>query len=123
MNYQESVNEFMQVCFGPEISANKRERNFRFLEESIELAQACGTTKEEALLLVDCVFNRPLGEPIQEVGGVMVTLAALCNAHEIGMESAGEKELNRVYTIIDKIRAKWKAKQIKDGPLPGNLNI
>jgi hypothetical protein len=51
------------------------------------------------------------------VGGVMVTLAALCYANEQSMEDAGEKELKRIWTKVDQIRAKQAAKP-KHSPLP-----
>jgi hypothetical protein len=108
----------MQACFGPEISSDKTERNHRFVEEALELAQSCGCTASEAHQLVDYVFGRPVGEPSQEVGGVMVTLAALCLAHGMSMEQAGRVELARVWTKVEAIRAKQAAKP-KHSPLPG----
>lgn len=71
------------------------ERRHRFLEEAIELAQASGCTREDARIIVDYVFDRPAGAQEQEVGGVMVTLAALCNALKLTMSDAGDKELAR----------------------------
>ena len=38
----------------------------RFLEEALELVQACGATASEAHQLVDYVYGRPVGEPAQE---------------------------------------------------------
>ena len=46
--------------------------------------------------LVDYVWSRPIGEPEQEVGGVMVTLAAYCLAADLDMHAAGETELARI---------------------------
>lgn len=114
---QPRVAEWMQACFGPEISADRIERNHRFIEEALELVQACGCTKSEAQQLVDYVFDRPQGDINQEVGGVMVTLAALCLANGFDMHAAGETELARVWTMIEKIRAKQAAKP-KHSPLP-----
>lgn len=118
MTFQAAVYEWMLRCFGAEISADKTERNHRFLEESLELVQSLGTTKEEALKLVDYVYGRPVGEPHQEVGGTMVTLAALCQANGMSMEIAGDVELSRCWEKIDQIRAKQAAKP-KMSPLPG----
>jgi hypothetical protein len=100
----------MTACFGPVISADVTERNHRFLEEALELVQSTGCTASEAHQLVDYVFNRPIGEPAQELGGVMVTLAALANASNLNMDIAAETELLRAWEIIDKIRAKAAAK-------------
>jgi NTP pyrophosphatase (non-canonical NTP hydrolase) len=117
MKFQKSVNRWVIACFGPKIARDKVERNHRFLEESIELVQSTGCTKEEALQLVDYVYGRPVGETAQEVGGVMNTLAALCTAHDIDMLEAGEIEIERCWTKVEKIRAKQAAKP-KFSPLP-----
>lgn len=130
-HFQDAVDAFMQACFGAAISADRPERSHRFVEESLELGQALGCTREAAHQLVDYVFSRPVGEPRQEVGGVMVTLAALCNANsvdegggrialDLDIETCGEEELARCWTIIDRIREKRLTKP-KLGPLPGGL--
>jgi hypothetical protein len=116
--YQGRVHDWMMACFNDEIAFSVRERNHRFLEEAIELVQAQGCTKHEALQLVDYVFGREAGEPVQEVGGVLVCLAALCTASRIEMSEAGERELARIWTKVEKIRAKHAAKP-QFSPLPG----
>lgn len=115
--FQQRVQPWMMACFGPEISADVAERNHRFLEEALELVQACGCTASEAHQLVDYVFGRPVGDKQQEVGGVMVTLAALCLAQGLDMHAAGEVELARIWTKVEAIRAKQAAKP-KHSPLP-----
>jgi len=115
--FQHRVKHWMFACFGPAISDDKVERNHRFLEEALELVQACGCTASEAHQLVDYAFGRPAGEPGQEVGGVMVTLAALCLAHQLEMHGAADIELSRVWEKIDVIRAKQAAKP-RHSPLP-----
>lgn len=117
MDFQKRVDEWLIACFGEKIARDKIERNHRFLEEALELVQAVGCTKDEALQLVDYVFDRPKGDPDQEVGGVMNTLAALCLSHDINMQEAGDREMDRVWTKIEKIRAKQAAKP-KFSPLP-----
>lgn len=121
MNLQYRVGQWMLACFGDAIAKDKSERNHRFLEEALELAQACGASKDEALLLVDYVYGRPLGEPGQEVGGVLLTLSALCNARGIDMDRAGEREIERVDTpeMIARIRQKQATKPASS-PLPGD---
>lgn len=116
-SYQNRVSEWVIECFGLDIAKDIPERNHRFLEESLELVQSTGCTKEDAIKLVDYVYGRPWGEPSQEVGGVMVTLAALCNALQLNMTVNGETELSRVWTKIDKIREKQALKP-KFSPLP-----
>ena len=116
-SFQGRVQPWMMACFGAEISADGAERNHRFLEESLELVQACGCTASEAHQLVDYVYGRPVGERAQEVGGVMVTLAALCLAQGLNMHAAGDTELARIWTKVEAIRAKQATKP-KHSPLP-----
>jgi len=115
--FQQRVLPWMMACFGEAISNDLQERNHRFFEEATELVQSTGMTRSEAHQLVDYVYGRPLGEPAQEVGGVMVTLAALCLAAKMDMHAAGETELARIWTKVEQIRAKQAAKP-KHSPLP-----
>ena len=100
VKFQDRVQPWMLECFGKEIASDSVERNHRFIEESLELVQACGATARECHQLVDYVFGRPAGEKDQEVGGVMVTLAALCLAQGLGMHEAGERELERTESSL-----------------------
>ena len=109
-SFQRRVWQWIVACFPESAHRDIGERNHRFLEEALELAQANGCTMEEAYQLVGYVFDRPSGDPRQEAGGVMVTLAALCNAVEIDMNDAGEHELDRNWARIDRIRQKQAAK-------------
>ena len=117
--FQLDVAEWAKQAFGEEIAKDKIERNHRFLEEALELVQSLDCTREEAHQLVDYVFNRPVGDPPQEVGGVTVTLAALCAANNLHMAECSEVELNRIQQpyIMEKIRAKQAAKP-NYSPLP-----
>ena len=115
--FQTRVYPWLLACFGEAISNDVIERNHRFIEEALELVQSLGATREECHQLVDYVFGRPAGEPPQEVGGVMVTLAALCLANSMDMHTAGERELERIWTKVEQIRAKQAAKP-KHSPLP-----
>lgn len=115
--FQRRVSKWMDACFGPMISGDKEERNHRFLEEALELVQACGCTKSEANQLVDYVYGRPDGDLDQEVGGVMVTLAALCLAQDTSMKQCGWNELDRIWEKIEEVRAKQATKP-KHSPLP-----
>lgn len=102
---------------------NKQERNQRFLEEALELVQSLDMDKETAHKLVDYVFNRPRGEPKQELGGVMNTLAILAETNSMSMWADGEAELVRCWNNIDKIREKQKAKPKLTGNTPNLILI
>lgn len=77
--YQQRVRQWVLECFNPIIADDMTERSFRFLEEALELCQSIGCTREQAARLVEYVYGREAGRKGQEVGGVMVTLAALCS--------------------------------------------
>jgi len=96
------------------------ERVARFGEEALELQQALGQTRDEAHALVDYVHDRPIGEPAQEMGGTMTTLALLGVVAGLDMVECGETELARCSTphVLAKIRAK-RATRHGRGPLPG----
>lgn len=122
---QTLVRRWCVRAFGQEVADNHRERNHRFLEEALELGQSLGCSQEDAHVLVDYVYGRPQGTPGQEVGGVMITLAALCGAHpNLSIDVEAKLELARINRpeILEKIRRKQAAK-VKDiplSPLPGN---
>ena len=110
-DFQNGVDKWMDACFGPVIKADQLERADRFIEEALELTQTMpGFNADRAHALVDYVFSRDVGEQPQEVGGVMVTLAALCNTIGINIDEAADRELARVWTKVEKIRAKQAAK-------------
>jgi len=117
--FQQRVKPWLVECFGEAMAFDRQGRSHRFLEEALELVQSAGCTASEAHQLVDYTFGRPIGEPSQEVGGVMVTLAALCLANGLDMHANGETELARVNepATLLKIRAKQKAKP-QFSPLP-----
>jgi hypothetical protein len=116
-NFQERVHYWVEAAFGTKAAQDKMERVHRFIEEALELAQSLGCTRIEAHQLVEYVFDRPSGEPLQELGGTMTTLAALSAINGFNMDEAGENELVRMWEVIEKIRAKQAAKP-KHSPLP-----
>jgi hypothetical protein len=107
----------MAACFGPNVALDRVERLHRFLEEALELAQSAGCSRQDAASLVNYVFARPPGDLHDEVGGVMVTLAGLCEASGVDMADAGERELARVWNRTEEIRAK-RARKPVGSPLP-----
>ena len=115
--FQRRVAEWMAVCFPPAVCADREERTHRFLEEALELAQASGCLRADAYRLVDYVFSREMGRVEVEVGGVMVTLAALCSAFEVDMTVAADRELERNWSRIEAIRRK-QASRPERSPLP-----
>lgn len=107
------VRKWVEKTFGSEIADSKLERNFRFLEESLELVQSLGMTKEQILTLVDYTMARPAGEPEQELGGVLVTLMALCGANNLGPDEAFSRDMKYCEDNADYIKSKRDKKPIE----------
>ena len=116
--FQSRVRKWMNECFDLHVRGDVRERGDRLLEETLELLQSHGYDKARVATLVEYVYGRPVGDPPQEVGGVMVTLAAYCGATGLDMHQCGETELERIWTKIPEIRAKQASKRGMHTPLP-----
>lgn len=123
ISLQDRVGKWLSDCFGDAIAYSQIERCYRFFEEAGELVQSLGMPEEKAIDLIKYVYGRSKGEPFQEVGGVMITLAALCHAANLDMVQDGEKEFNRINLpeVIEKIRRKHNDKKLRipDSALPG----
>lgn len=76
---QHDVARWINQVFGLDWLISKEERGCRVLEEALELAQAMGVSHLQAVDLARQVYNKPIGEISQELGGVMHTLLA-CHA-------------------------------------------
>lgn len=103
-SYQQGVARWMDEVFGADTASDVTERSMRFLEEALELVQALGLSHKQCALVSDYVFNRPVGDPPQEVGGTMVTLAGLCEKTGIDMGHEAIKEYLRIDTPEMKVR-------------------
>ena len=103
--------DWLLTCFGLK-AEDRLERSDRLLEEVLELLQANGYPQARADAISRYVYLRPAGRPNQELGGVMLTIAGYAGAHGLDMDQAGEMELARVWTKIDKIRAKQALKPV-----------
>jgi hypothetical protein len=110
--YQRRVVDWLRRSFGDATTDDLRERRLRFLEEALELHQACGGTVGELSTLAAHVHDRPAGEPGQEIGGVVLCLAALATAVGVDVETAMTNEIERVELRTDEVRAKHAAKPL-----------
>jgi NTP pyrophosphatase (non-canonical NTP hydrolase) len=93
-------------------SLSIRERCRRFLEEALELVQACGISQDEAQAILDYVYKRSKGEVSQEIGGVMVSLFALADIVKYDAMECASIELDRIESpeVQVKCREKQRAK-------------
>lgn len=115
--FQEAVSLWMRATFSKPIVFDRVERGDRALEELLELLQSHDYPFERIPMLVEYVRNRPKGSPNQELGGVLITLAAYANATYLSMDIAAHMELLNVWQKQELIREKQKSKP-KDSPLP-----
>lgn len=115
---QRDVDDWLVACIGIETRNNQSERIFRFLEEALELAQACGVTREEVAVLTAYTFNRPIGEVHQELAGTGVTLFALATAYGFDLNQEVADEITRVSDPAIMARIRAKALAAPKGPLP-----
>lgn len=115
------VAHLRHVCDEVDDPTDLPERRDRFAEEALELFQSLGGTHAAALALVGYVFGRPAGQPRQEFGGAMTTLAGLAAYAGEDLVVCGEAELARTWdaAVVAKIRRK-RANRHGRGPLPGN---
>jgi hypothetical protein len=82
-----------------------RERVMRLFEESVELAQAEGITREMLERQIAHVFGRPMGIPEQEAAGVAVCLLGWCGVRGHRFMDLAKAELERIEAKpIDQIR-------------------
>lgn len=118
MTMQQQVDEWMRATFSDAVCRDPIERSYRFMEESVELAQAAGCSHERALELVEYVYGRPQGDTAKEVGDVLITLAALCNTFDIDMDDQFNHQQCENWKNKDRILAKHIRKPIISA-LPG----
>src|ERR1700687_2889410 len=93
---QELVLDWVTRAFGPDHANSKQQLVVRFLEEAIELYQACGADRGMAHKLIDYIFDRSPGYVNREVGQVGLTLLAVAEAIGISADLAEEDEISRV---------------------------
>lgn len=118
-SFQRYCWDWLQKVFGKDPTAlilarSKEERLRRFGEEAIELLQAGGLSVLDVVQLTAYVYARPVGHIPQEIGGTVVTLAAVAEAFEVDMYTQGWVEIERCYRpeVMDKIRRKQVSKQL-----------
>lgn len=93
---QDRVHAWCIAAFGKKQSKSKKHRGLRFLEEAIELFQACEGNPEQAHTLIDYIFARPKGDLWREFGGAGLTLLALAATAGVDADAAENSELERV---------------------------
>jgi hypothetical protein len=91
-----AIGDWILRTFGRAALICLPERGARLLEEAAEAAQAAGLDRKKALKIVNEVFDRPVGDLFQEIGGVGVTLLGICVSAGIDADIAEYTEAKRV---------------------------
>ncbi len=80
-------------------ASGQRERALRFIEEAIELAQACGLHDRDVYLTLNRVFLRPPGSVPKEIGQTVLVLEGLAECYGVSAYTEGNKEMERIVAI------------------------
>lgn len=83
-------------CFGINHVSNRKVRVIRLLEEVAEAAQSIDVDRETINQVLDIVYSRPKGEFSQEMGGIAMTFAVLCETSNYQIPDLLMVEFNRV---------------------------
>lgn len=107
---QRIIQSWAVKTFG-EIANDSAERGRRLLEEALELAQAVGVRREDALALVERVFSNIPGEISREIGQCGLVLLSLAEQQGFSAEAEEAREIARVLSLLpDYFRSRHDAK-------------
>jgi len=121
MSMQKIVFDWGIRCFGREHMYNMQVRSIRLIEEAVELAQTFNVPKDQLHKLVDIVYSREVGKSEQELGGVLVTTAVICEALQTTMHTAMLREVRRCLSKPPEHFAERNKEKLQLG-LTGSLN-
>ena len=82
--------------FGEEHMTNLPLRALRHGEESIEVMQSLKVSEEVVHQMVRNVYSKPPGDPLQEIGGSLMTANMLCEVMGVEADIVLELEIQRV---------------------------
>jgi hypothetical protein len=110
--YTERGADWVRRALGEAVLNDRQERALRFLEEAVELAQACGLPEAQASRLLARVYAKEPGGVKEEMAGSYFTLLMLARAHDVSIDWELLKEFRRVDTpeMIARIRQKHAGK-------------
>lgn len=107
--WQRLARRWSQLVFGEHFDRiTPKIRSLRLLEEAIELAQAEGVTIDEVEIVADQVYSKPIGNPKQEVGGVIVCLTNYADTRGYNIEEEFYTEYCRILDpkIMERVRTR-----------------
>jgi hypothetical protein len=100
------VQIWTDMACGEESRRSKRERALRLVEEAIEFAQSVDVDVETVHAVAGHVYQRPKGDPGQEIAGVYVTMLAAACAVDVNAEDELAREILRIQQpdVIERVR-------------------
>jgi hypothetical protein len=97
---QAVVEQWVRTTFGDKMFESKEERAARVFEEAAELYQVFGPgNRAKAHKIVDMVFDKKAGKLHNEIGGVLVTMLALCGNEGLRLDEMANKEITRIKSL------------------------
>lgn len=108
------VLHWAKSVFG-DVAMDPTERALRMMEEAAEVAQGVGVPLDIIQRTVARTYQRPVDDPAKEIGGLLVTVYALCGRLQLDPEFLLDTEVER---ILSKDPQLWRDKhnmKVKDG--------
>lgn len=98
---------WQKLVFGDRV-VTPHVRTLRLLEETLELCQCERVTEEEVQKITRQVYDKPVGNPYNELGGVMICCAIYAGISGWTLEDAFWHEFTRIMDpkIMDKVRTR-----------------
>ena len=95
MHRQKRIFDWSVETYGPS-AATFDERALRFLEEALELAQACGIEEDMVGRLAARVYEQEPGPVFKELGQTALMLEALSECRNTDLDEAANAEFERI---------------------------
>lgn len=111
---QNELRQWIETRLGLK-AMHPKERGRRAGEEVLELMQVLGVDRTEAHRLVDHVYDKPVGDLRQELGGAALTLLGCAEGTGYNLGVCAEDELKRILELPPEKFQKRQSENIRDG--------
>ena len=105
--WQKLTMRWQRLIFG-DLVLSPHVRILRLVEETFELAQAENVPEEQLLQVLRQVYDKKIGQPEQELGGVLICLAIYAETKGYDLEERFWAEFERIMdpAIMDRVRSR-----------------
>lgn len=107
--FQQRAQQWAEETFGDD-ARNSRERGCRLIEETAELTQVMGVSKDILHQIIDHVYSRPYGILAYEIADVAIILSGIAQMYGVNLTAMAEDRLKVCIAYTDEIRAKHASK-------------